>query len=97
MDAKQVKGARDLQFRHLRTHIDIYLERTLNVIPETDINIYIDYPTGWHATFGANHRVYIITSTWGVLSLEIEPLIGFGKNGALLRSSFFRKGKNNEC
>ena len=56
----------------------------MNIVPETDIRIYPDYPVGWHATVGANDRVYIFTYRRGhQLSLEITPLIGFYKNGGL--------------
>ena len=56
----------------------------MNIVPETDIRIYPDYPVGWHATVGANDRVYIFTYRRGhQLSLEITPLFGFYKNGGL--------------
>ena len=56
----------------------------MNIVPETDIRIYPDYPVGWHATVGANNRVYILTYRRGRQpSLEITPCYGFYKNGGL--------------
>lgn len=57
----------------------------INVIPETDIRVYPDYPLGWHATVGANDRIYVIISRRGRISLSIESCYGFYKNGALRR------------
>lgn len=64
--------------------------KQFNIKPETDIRIYTDYPFGWHATVGANDRIYIFTSVFGKVVLSIEPVFGFRSNGSLIR-----KGESN--
>ena len=60
--------------------------KDINIIPETDIIIYPDYPYNWHATVGANNRLYIIKSLEGHLFIEnIESISGFNKSGTFIR------------
>ena len=63
--------------------------KDLDIRQETDIRIYVDYPTGWHATVGERNRVFIVNSYNGHITLTIEPCCGFMPNGALIRSPYF--------
>lgn len=64
-----------------------YCLMELNIEPETDIRIYPIYPSGWYGTVGATIEgdpfVYIFTSKWGEVTLEIKSCRGFNKNLSL--------------
>jgi hypothetical protein len=77
-----------------RVPIEIVREKlkVMGIRPETRIHIYPEYPTGWHATVGANDRIYIFTCCRGWITLEIEPCYGFRPNGTLIRRPSFLQG-----
>jgi hypothetical protein len=83
MLAKQVLSAERLRYRKPIAIARQYLDK-MNVVPETDIDIYVDYPVGWHAVVGANNRVYILICMRGNITLEIQPVWGFRPNGKII-------------
>lgn len=83
-ELERITAMERLRYREPISIVERKLEE-INIIPETDIRIYVDYPFGWHATVGANDRVYVFISRRGVLRLSVEPSVGFYKNGALRR------------
>lgn len=80
----QITALQEVKYRKPLAKVREYI-KGFNVIPESDIRIYVDYPIGWHAEFGAGDRVYIITSNRGNLSLSIEPIYGYRPNGSIIR------------
>lgn len=92
MPYQNVAAAEQIIYSHLIENVRKFLEN-IKIKPETDIRIYPNYPEGWEATVGANGRIYIVKSVWGNITLDIEPVVGFSKNGALIRSKYFKKSK----
>jgi hypothetical protein len=84
MNMQQLMAARQIAFKKQIKIVKLLLMRN-GVWPETEIQVYLDHPTGWHATVGAENLVWVIHSINGNLDLDVEPIFGFRKNGCLIR------------
>jgi len=73
-----------MRLNHLQEALLRYLSDN-GIKPETDIDIYLEYPSGWEGVFGANQRVYVYQSYFGMIRLKrIEPMNGFTRKGRII-------------
>lgn len=82
-EIKRLAKASQLEYWKEREQV-VSLVALMEIVPQTDIWIYTDYPDGWYAVFGGEDKVYIVDEHKGKRHLSTQPVRGFNPNGSLI-------------